>query len=358
VIRLEVELAAHRRAIAPRQKQLQAERDQRIAKREAEMKTHEESLVAGLVEWEQQLRISSSRWVHLDPTELKTTIPGKLVRESDSSIFADVKKGKGEYSIVGAASGKRITSVRLEALLDDRLPKRGPGFGSGNFVLTEFYAAVLTGEGGKKTELKFAAARADFSQGGYDVATAIDGKTPESNNGWAVSPQVGKPHVAVFELSKPLELHEGDRLEFRLLHSHVDSKHRLGRFRLSTSNAELPVGFGLPGDIELILAIDASKRSKKQSARLVAYRKQHDEQFKALEKTLAEARRPVPKEAKLAKLEKQLAAVSKPLPVDVGLRRLEEDVALSSKQLKNNRLTAAQDLTWALINSPAFLYNH
>jgi hypothetical protein len=33
------------------------------------------------------------------------------------------------------------------------------------------------------------------------------------------------------------------------------------------------------------------------------------------------------------------------------------DVALSAKQLDSRRLTAAQDLAWALINSPAFLFN-
>ena len=29
----------------------------------------------------------------------------------------------------------------------------------------------------------------------------------------------------------------------------------------------------------------------------------------------------------------------------------------SKKQLENRRLTATQDLTWALINSPSFLFN-
>jgi hypothetical protein len=33
-------------------------------------------------------------------------------------------------------------------------------------------------------------------------------------------------------------------------------------------------------------------------------------------------------------------------------------VELSQEQLKNKRLTVAQDVVWALINNPAFLYNH
>jgi len=43
--------------------------------------------------------------------------------------------------------------------------------------------------------------------------------------------------------------------------------------------------------------------------------------------------------------------------VDPHLAQLRRDVELSRKQLENARLTAAQDLAWALINNPAFLFN-
>jgi hypothetical protein len=39
------------------------------------------------------------------------------------------------------------------------------------------------------------------------------------------------------------------------------------------------------------------------------------------------------------------------------LERLKVDAEQSEKQLQAERLTAAEDLTWALINSPAFLFN-
>ncbi len=38
--------------------------------------------------------------------------------------------------------------------------------------------------------------------------------------------------------------------------------------------------------------------------------------------------------------------------------QLRADAEQSKTQLENIRLTAAEDLTWALVNSPAFLFNH
>ena len=40
------------------------------------------------------------------------------------------------------------------------------------------------------------------------------------------------------------------------------------------------------------------------------------------------------------------------------LVQLREDTLASSRQCENKRLTVAQDLTWALINSTEFLYRH
>ena len=61
---------------------------------------------------------------------------------------------------------------------------------------------------------------------------------------------------------------------------------------------------------------------------------------------------------RLKQLEAELAAAQQPLPVDPKLQQLRRAVALSEEQLKNKRLTVAQDIVWALINNPAFLYNH
>jgi hypothetical protein len=43
--------------------------------------------------------------------------------------------------------------------------------------------------------------------------------------------------------------------------------------------------------------------------------------------------------------------------LDPKLVQLRKDAAQSKTQLANLRLTGVQDLTWALINTPAFLFN-
>ncbi|NOS71924.1 MAG: hypothetical protein HOP33_18585, partial [Verrucomicrobia bacterium] len=47
-----------------------------------------------------------------------------------------------------------------------------------------------------------------------------------------------------------------------------------------------------------------------------------------------------------------------PIRLDPYLVQLREDAKASGRQNENKRLTVVQDLTWALINSPGFLFNH
>jgi hypothetical protein len=87
------------------------------------------------------------------------------------------------------------------------------------------------------------------------------------------------------------------------------------------------------------------------------YRDRDDELSKQLAAAL-ESTKPLPADPKLEQLKKELEYARRPIPEDAQLAALRRDLERSSTQLKNRRLTAAQDLAWALINSPAFLFNH
>jgi hypothetical protein len=80
--------------------------------------------------------------------------------------------------------------------------------------------------------------------------------------------------------------------------------------------------------------------------------------LKAKQAAAAEAQKPLPADPKLAELKAGVAEAEKPVTVDPKVLQLRQDVAMSAKQLGNPRLTGAQDVVWALVNSPAFLFNH
>ena len=122
----------------------------------------------------------------------------------------------------------RVTSIRLEALLDASMKKNGPGRNfevsdNPNFVLNEFSLKV----NGRKA--LFSDAKASFSQEKFDVLGAIDN---DAKSGWAINPQFGKSHQAVFTLKQDLLLETGSRLEFKLVQNHGGGR-TIGRFRLS-----------------------------------------------------------------------------------------------------------------------------
>ncbi|MFO0940346.1 MAG: hypothetical protein U0930_06210 [Pirellulales bacterium] len=91
---------------------------------------------------------------------------------------------------------------------------------------------------------------------------------------------------------------------------------------------------------------------------LLAYVEKSDAKWSQLRGNLATAQAPVPPDEPLVALQKQIAELEKPTVDDAKLVQLRADFGASSQQVTNRRLTIAQDLAWALINSPAFLFNH
>jgi WD40 repeat protein len=355
IARAKGELEAYEKQIAQQAAEQERQRQQRIAAAEAALRESEGRLQQRLAAWEQQAK-GQMAWVPLDPVKLSATNGAQLARQEDLSVFASGPNGKGAYQVVGRSDLASVTGLRLESLADPRLPAKGPGRApNGNFVLSEFRVEWSPqAEPNKKTPVVLQNAQADFSQSGYEVPTAIDGKR---DKGWAVFPKIGENRTAVFEMRDNIGSGPGF-FTCLLAHEYQDGEHSLGRFRISVTTSPRPISLrGLPNNFADILAVAPDKRTDAQKAELSAYYRNFDPELKRLAEAVAAAKQSLPVDPKLVQLRGVLAEVSQPLPVDPKLQQLRADVQLSAKQLEKARVTFAQDLAWALINSPAFLFN-
>ncbi|HKD37067.1 MAG TPA: DUF1549 and DUF1553 domain-containing protein [Pirellulales bacterium] len=285
------------------------------AKLVAELAAYEKTLPAKQAEWEKNA--AAPVWTPLDVGIAKSTSGATLSKEADGAILASGKLAKDKYTVIAATDLAGITGIRLEALADPRLPKGGPGRApNGNQVLNELRLSVAPLSDPTKAALvTLQNAQADYNQPGWDVSGAIDG---DLATGWALAEQNGKNHVAVFECKENAGAKGGSLLIFTLDQQFGDGKHELGKFRLSVTTSKRPIRLAaLPENIAKVIEIPADKRTEAQKSELASYYRSQDAE----------------------------------------LTRLTQAMAQHSNDRANARLLGAQDLVWALINSPAFLFN-
>jgi hypothetical protein len=185
-----------------------------------------------------RLLAQSGHWTVLTPLEMKTESGARLELQKDGSVFVHQQSpAKNDtYSVVFQSEMKGIRGLRLEALSDSRLPKGGPGWSSsnGNFVLNELTLhAAPAGSPDQARAIPLRDASADFNQPGWDVRGAID---DVGSTGWAVEPEVGKDHAAVFELAEEVGDGKGSRLTVRLKQLYEEKDYKVDRFRLSITD--------------------------------------------------------------------------------------------------------------------------
>jgi hypothetical protein len=285
-----------------------------FAKVKAELAEHEARLDAKQAAWEaSQAPVS---WTVIDPADMASSMGATFTKQPDQSVLVDGGKGKGTYSVTVPTALALVTAIRLELLADEKLPAGGPGRApNGNFVLSELkITAAPKSDPSKAMPLSVARATADFSQEGFSVNNAVDGNPA---TGWAVAPRFNQNNTAIFEIREDANFEGGTTLVLTLDHQFEDD-HLIGRFRVAVTGAKRPVNPpAAPANIVAILVVPTEKRTDAQKAELAAY-------YHSL---------------------------------DSDWVRLTDAVAVSAELGKNERLAGAQDLAWALINSPAFLFN-
>ncbi|MEX2215534.1 MAG: PSD1 and planctomycete cytochrome C domain-containing protein, partial [Phycisphaeraceae bacterium] len=223
-----------------------------------------------VAEWEQTTAQKAVRWTVLEPVAAVSAQGAKLDIQKDGSVLSTgTRPEKDTVTITAPASIKRITGVRLEVMLDDSLPHKGPGRqDNGNLHLSEFKVLVRRAANDEAKPVALRNPVADFDQQGWTIAHALDGKVETA---WGIFPQVGKAHEAVFELTEPVVSEIGVTLTFVLEQLHGGG-HLIGRARLSITDSPSPHNRPpLPAEIADLLSTPAIQRSEDQRAALALY---------------------------------------------------------------------------------------
>jgi mono/diheme cytochrome c family protein len=287
--------------------------DSKIAAQKALLERSTDALEAAQKSWEKQALSHRDVWSVLKPDSVKSKSGSGFKIESDGIVKAEGKIAETDTSTITLSGDQKdITALRLEVFPDDSLPNKGPGrAANGNFVLNEIKVSF---EG---KPLPLANASATYSQPGYDVAGAIDGKGP---SGWALMEHAGKPNHAVFEFTNNLNLSKGSPLTITLAMNY-GSGHLIGKFRVSVTNKRRPVKAGevdgLPSAVRDALAVESGKRSKPQHETLAAYHRSISPLLDPVRKELGDLNKQ--REAALAAAPSMLVASSMPMPRTVRI---------------------------------------
>ncbi|NLX98322.1 MAG: DUF1549 domain-containing protein [Rhodopirellula sp.] len=274
--------------------------DAKSADLAAKLADRREALSETLPFWEAKLRTKleavPEKPVEFPPLEIlsaKSDGGATLERLDDGSYLAGgANPDRATYTIIAKSGLGEISGVRLQTLTHDSLPQQGPGrVDHGNFVLSEFRVETSKTEDFKQiAAIEFAGAEADHAQAGWPPTGAIDGRT---DTGWAVAPQFGRDHWAVFVAGSPLGS-EGTKYLKITLSFQYGSRHTLGRFRLKARAGSKPSD-GLPSELVEALAAVPDRRSEGQKRVLLDYSLSQDSVGKKLLQEIAEHEKKEPR---------------------------------------------------------------
>ncbi|AGA28815.1 DUF1549 domain-containing protein [Singulisphaera acidiphila] len=351
-------LTAYEAELAPKLAELEKQKAEQTAKLEADANAYETGLPAKVAAWEKG-QSPIAQWQPLTPTSVSDRNGASFQTLPDAAVLVSGKDEQGLVQFVAATDLTGITGVRLELLPDDSLPNKGPGRApDGNFVINEIKVTAAPKADPKQAKpIMLTAPLADFSQGGFEIKHTVDG-SPNGGKGWAIAPAYGVNHWATFETGEPVGFEGGTVLTVSMSHLYNGKQFMPGKFRISVTRLAKPIGLGLPEDLRAIVATAPEVRTKAQQETLLAYHRAVDPEFSKKRNAVNASKAPLPVDPKLQDLRNQLEFARKPVPVDPTLAQLRKDVEMSIQQAATRRLTTAQDVAWALINSPAFLFNH
>ncbi len=348
-------------AYEPTRIEAEKKRAERIGVAVAAIEKHHGDAEATLRHYEDQAA-KMPAWSVATASEIKGPPGATFETLADGSVLVSGTQAAASVISfsVDVADVNTLKGLRVEAIPDPRLPRGGAGRApDGSFVVSEISVDVApASRPGGTSPLTLQKPQADFSADRFPVAQAADNDGSNPDRGWSVTPRQDEIHWAVFELSGAPDIKETARVIVRIRHAFKGGQHGLGRFRISFTASPAPHQLGVMPRAAELAGIPREKRSAADAAELAAIVAARDPLREKLAAELAAATLPLPADPKLTALAADLADAEKPVADDPAIVRLRSDVAASTRQLADRRLTAIQDLAWALVNSPAFFFNH
>ncbi|MGB0242013.1 MAG: DUF1549 domain-containing protein [Verrucomicrobiales bacterium] len=271
------------------------------------------------------------------------------------------KKGNIDYLLTGDMKAQNITGLMIEAIPDETFGGFGAGLNpNGNFVISEVQSRWNTIAAPKKNNgIAFADAVADFTQNGFDVKNTINGKLDRSDKGWALAGTNHQaPHHALYKFKEPAAgSSDGAELVVGVICRYSQGDYPIGRFRVWYTTDSDPLNFGIQAKLAAAVQTSPADRTEAQKTALQTYIHENDEDLLKKKFAHLKEQRPMPADQKMEGLKAALTRAELPIKEDPKLLQLRQDISYSTEQAANRRLTAAQDLAWALINNPSFLFN-
>ena len=355
---IQAKLAARIESIKADREMAEKARVERATAAKAAIDAFETNLTSKLNEFLTKNK-NETVWQTLMPSKLESSNGSALVPQGDRSIVARGSADKATYTIQTSVNAAEFNAVRLETLPAAELKTPGPGLSAnGNFVVTELEVYVgMPDKPNEMRKLKLTKGFTDFDQPGFSAAAVIDDK-PKDQGGWAINGAEGTEHWAVFSIEQPVKLAAGEVIQWRIHQFHNAENHRLGRFRLSVASHAGELALGLSESLNAIAQTPQTAWNEAITKDAFVYVRLSTPESKALAATLAKENQALPEDEQVVTLKKRIERLSVPLLDDGRLVRMRNDVKESDLQRHRGRLTAAEDITWALINSPAFLFNH
>ncbi len=346
-------------------KKAQADQMLKIAEAEKQIKSRESKIPELAEAFVKNVKPADlwTKWHLLPVKEVTASDKSKLERLADGSVRSiDGNKNRNlDFELTAQLKNQSITGFMIESIPDETFEGFGAGLNTnGNFVITEVKARWhAPADPKKQIDLAFSDAKADFNQNGFDVKNVFNGNLDRADKGWALSgANPMEPHRAMLKLKEPFKVDaSGADLALTIFNRYGDGEYPLGRFRIWYTTDPEPLEKGLPGEIAALVAIAPAARSEAQKTVLINHIKANDAELLKLKFEHLRLKRPLPKDPKLIASENAIKVAEEPIMTDLKVSQLRQDMGFSNQQAANRRLTAAQDLTWALINNPSFLFN-